>query len=228
MQVRFERRIRVLELPPRRKFMEMPLMRVVGITLVALAFSACSTTSPIVSDWSNPAYTSASFERILVASMGGDTSVRRNFEDEFVVQLRAAGIDASPSYRLIPEEEKLDEARLKQAAQTTKADAVLFARLLQVEQKSEYGPSYFPSTSFGIFGEHVGAAWHGLGGAPRVYRYNEYVSETTLHDVSKNDVVWTGTIKTTERENVNAAIKSYVQAVIKALQEKNLLLDRRG
>jgi hypothetical protein len=49
-----------------------------------------------------------------------------------------------------------------------------------------------------------------------------------LHDVSKNDVVWTGTIKTTERENVNAAIKSYVQAVIKALQEKNLLPDRRG
>lgn len=204
--------------------MRMSLLRVLGILFVISATGACATTSPIVSEWRNPAYTSSSFNRIMVGGLGGDASVRRNFEDEFVAQLRAAGIDALPSYRLIPDEEKTDETKLKQAAQKAGVDALLFARPVQVEQKTEYGPSYFPYTSFGIFGSHVGASWHGLGGAPRVRRYNEYVSETTLYDVGKNDVVWTGTIKTTEpAENVRTAIKSYVETVMKTLQDKNLL-----
>ncbi|MGH8525093.1 MAG: hypothetical protein ACREXY_13045, partial [Gammaproteobacteria bacterium] len=72
----------------------------------------------------------------------------------------------------------------------------------------------------------VGASWHGLGGAPSVYHYKEYTSETTLYDVAKNEVVWTGTIKTTEPENVRTAIKSYVEAVMKALDAQNLLPRR--
>ena len=197
--------------------------RPMGAILIMLCFAGCSATSPIVSEWRNPAYASASFRRVMVGALGGDTSVRRNFEDEFVAQLQAKGIEALPSYRFVSENEKVDEPALKQAAQKARADAVLFARLIQVEQKSQYGPGYFPYTSFGIFGSHVGASWHGLGGAPTVYRYNEYVSETTLHDLGKNEVVWTGTIKTTEPENVRTAIKSYVEAVMKTLQDKNLL-----
>jgi hypothetical protein len=201
-------------------------LHAIGMLFIMLVFGACSATTPIVSEWRNPAYASGSFRRIMVGALGGDTSVRRNFEDEFVAQLRAAGIDALPSYRFTTESEKIDEASLKQAAQKASADALLFARLIQVEQKSQYGPGYFPSTSLGIFGSNVGATWHGLGGAPTVYRYNEYVSETTLHDLGKNEIVWTGTIKTTEPENVRTAIKSYVEAVMKTLQEKNLI--RKG
>ena len=191
--------------------------------LLFLLLAGCSAATPIVSEWRNPAYTSGSFQRVMVGGLGEDTSVRRNFEDEFVAQLRAAGVDALPSYRFIPENEKIDENRIKEAAQKANADAALFVRLIQVEEKTQYGPGYSPYTSFGIFGSHVGASWHGLGGAPSVYRYNEYVSETTLYDMGKNDVVWTATIKTTEPENVRTAIRSYVEAVMKTLQEKNLI-----
>ena len=126
------------------------------------------------------------------------------------------------------EDEKLDETKLKEAAQKAGADAVIFARSVQVEQKTNIGPSYIPPyTSFGIFGSHVGASWHGLGGAPSVYHYKEYTSETTLYDVAKNEVVWTGTIKSVEPENVQTAIKSYVEAIMKALQDKNLISSSR-
>lgn len=201
----------------------MLLLRILTILTAVHLVIGCATTTPIVSEWHNPAYSSASFRRIVVGGLGGDTSIRRNFEDEFVTQLRAAGIDALPSYRVIPDDEKIDDAKLKQAAQKAGADAALFARLVQVEEKRQYGPGYFPQTSFGIFGSHVGATWYGLGGVPSVYRYNEYISETTLYDTGRNEVVWTGTIKTTEPENVRTAIKSYVDAVIKTLHEKNLI-----
>jgi hypothetical protein len=205
--------------------MKTSLLGMVGIVSVTLTLSACSTATSIVSEWRNPAYALGPLKRIMVGGLSRETSVRRNFEDEFVIQLRAAGIDALASYRYIPEDEGIDENNLKQAAQKARADAVLFARSVKMEQKTNYGPT-FPYLSFGIFGSNVGASWSGLSGAPGAYRYNEYTSETTLYDVAKNEVVWTGTIKTTEPENVQTAIKSYVEAVMKALDAQNLLPGR--
>lgn len=206
--------------------MKPSLLRVAGIVFVTLTLSACSTaTTPIVSEWRNPAYASGPFKRIMIGGPSGDASVRRNFEDEFVVQLRAAGVDALASYRDIPDDQRIDEDKLKQAAQKARADAVLFARSVQVEQKTKFGPT-FPF-SFGVFGSNVGASWSGPAGSANVSRYKEYTSETALFNMAKNDLVWSGTIKTTEPENVQTAIKSYVEAVIKALEAQNLLPARQ-
>ena len=199
----------------------------VSILIVVLALGGCSASQLIVSEWSNPAYTSVSFGRIMIGGASGQTSIRRNFEDEFVAQLRPAGVDGLPSYRYIPEDEKLDEAKLKQAAQKTGADGAILARSINVERKTEFGPSYYPVPFFGFFGSHFGASWYGPFGAPNVYRYDVYTSEVTLYDVTKNAVVWTGTIKTNEPDNVHTAIKSYAEAVIKALNERNLLGIRK-
>jgi hypothetical protein len=202
--------------------MKTSLLRMVGIAYFTFTLSGCSTATPIVSEWRNPAYASGPFKRIMVGGPSGETSVRRNFEDEFVVQLRAAGIDALASYQYISDNEGINENKLKQAAQQARADAVLFARSVKMEQKTNYSPT-FPYFSFGVFGSNVGASWSGLPGGSGAYRYNEYTSETTLYDVAKNELVWTGTIKTTEPEKVQTAIKSYVEAVMKALDAQNLL-----
>lgn len=198
-------------------------LNAIGICLAALGMVACSTTNLIVSEWRNPSYDKPSFHRIMVGGLGGATSVRRNFEDEFVSQLRAGGIDALPSYRYITEDEEVDEAKIKQAAHAAGADAAIFTRSIQVERKTQPGPSYYPAPWFGFYGPHVGLSWSGLYGAPSMYRYNEYTSEATLYDVAKNDVVWTATIRTTEPDDIKSAIKTYVTAVIHALDEKDLL-----
>src|SRR5574341_169372 len=91
------------------KFMKRSFLSRVQMVLIAFALGGCSTVSPIVSEWRNPSYSSASFKRIMIGGLGGETSIRRNFEDEFMHQLRAAGVDALPSYRYISENEKSDE-----------------------------------------------------------------------------------------------------------------------
>ena len=198
------------------------------VVVAAFALVGCSTTQMIVSEWSSPSYASASFRRIMVGGVGEQTSIRRNFEDEFVAQLRAAGIDAVPSYRYIAEDERVDEAKLRRAAREAGADAAIIARSVNVEQKTQFGPSYYPVPSFGFFGPHFGASWYGFYGAPNVYHYDVYTSEATLYDVKNNEIVWTGTVRTTEPENVHTAIKTYVEAVIKALNEKHLLGARKS
>ena len=192
-----------------------------------LFLAGCASTPMLVSEWSNPAYQSPYFKNIAVSCLAGHASIRRNCEDEFVAQLRAAGIDALPSYRSLPDEATLDESKVKQLAKDAGASAALIVRPVGVEQKTEVSPNYFPTPAFGIFGQNVSAIWHGWYGAPRVYRYEEYTSEATLNDLRKNEVVWTGTLKTTAGEEVNTAIKTYVQNVIKALTEKNLLAAKK-
>jgi hypothetical protein len=150
-----------------------------GLLITILVFTGCSATSPLVSEWRNPDYGSVSFKRIMVGGVGGSTSVRRNFEDEFVTQLRTTGIDAVPSYREMSDSEQVDEANRKRAAQKAGADGAILVRSIQVEEKRQYGPSYYPAPWFGFYGPHFGASWYGLYGAPSVYHYNEYTSETT-------------------------------------------------
>ena len=193
------------------------------VVMATLFFAGCASTPMLVSEWSNPAYRSPSFKKITVSCLDGHASIRRNCEDEFVSQLRAAGIDALPSYRSLPDDAKLDESKVKQVAKEAGADGALVIRSVSVEQKTEVSPNYFPTPGFGIFGRNVSATWYGWYGAPRVSRYEEYTSEATLNDLIKNEVVWTGTLRTTAPENVDTAIKTYVQNVIKALNEKNLL-----
>jgi hypothetical protein len=189
----------------------------------ALALTGCSASNRLVSQWSNPAYSSPPFRKILVGGSGPESAIRRNLEDEFVAQLAAAGVDAVPSYRYIPDDQNVDEAALRNAAQQAGADAVMLARSIGRERKTEYRPGYCPYTSLGFFGPHVGATWYGAYGWPYAYSYDVYASETTLYDAAKNEVVWTGTVRTYDPKNVGGAIKDYVETVLKALQERNLL-----
>jgi hypothetical protein len=197
------------------------LFGVVGTLFIALALSGCSTATPIVSEWRNPAQASSSFQRLMIAGPSGDASVQRSFEDEFVAQLAAMGVEALASYRYMPESEGTNENNLKRAAQGARADGLLLMRSLRVEEKTNY-PAIGPGISFGIFGSNVGAEWYGIPGASGPYRYNEYTSETALYDVASNELVWTGSVKTTDPRNVQTAIKSYVQTVTKALAAQNL------
>lgn len=209
--------------------MRIPSSRIFAVFVLTapVALSGCSTTKMLISEWSNPGYSGASFKRILVGGIGAQTSIRRHFEDQFVAQLRANGVEAVPSYRYAPEHHRVDEAKLKEAAKASDADAAIIIRSVNVDEKTEVGPSFYPTPVFGIFGRHLSASWYGLYGAPSVQRYNVYTSEVTLYDLATNEIVWTGTVQTTTPENVNSAISNYVETVISALKEKNLLGTNR-
>lgn len=100
-------------------------------------------------------------------------------------------------------------------AKEASADGALIIRSVSVEEKTEVSPTYFPSTGFGIFGRHVSATWYGWYGAARVYRYEEYTSEATLNDLSKNQVVWTGTLGMLGAQSLPRALNEHPFDVIR-------------
>ncbi|HZD40506.1 MAG TPA: hypothetical protein VE131_07280, partial [Terriglobales bacterium] len=192
-----------------------------------LVITGCAS-NRIVTQWSNPDYAERPIHRIMVIGISEQTSVRRGFEDQFVQQLRAAGYGAVASYRYIPENGKVSEARLKRALERSDADGALITRLVRVEEKTRFSPGYYYHEPFAFHGFYgwYSHAWNGFYEPPREYHYNVYVSETTLYDLSKDEVVWAATLRTKETENFKEAVEDYAQTVIEALKSKNVLAAR--
>jgi hypothetical protein len=203
--------------------MRTPPGRIVGwIVAAALLLTGCAATQ-IINQWSDSSYAAASFKRILVVGVSKQTSIRRTFEDEFVARLKAAGTDAAPSYEFIPEDGQVEESRLARAVEQAGADAVITTRLVRVEKKAEYIPgTYGPYPGFGYY-RWYSSAWVGFYEPPRLRFYDIYISETSLYDVRNNRLVWSGIAKTTKLDDIRSEIQGFVEVVIAALREKNLL-----
>jgi hypothetical protein len=193
-----------------------------------LALTGCAASSKIVNQWVSPDYRSPRFKRILVVGISKQSSLRRTFEDEFVAKLKGEGADAAPSYRYIPEDGEVDEARLQEAVRQADADAALITRLIRVEKRTEVIPGFYqpaPAVTFGFYSGY-NAFWHGYYEPPRIYQYDVFISESSLYDLRRNQLVWSGTVQTTDPGDINREIKRYVDSVIDALKSKNLLPAR--
>jgi hypothetical protein len=203
----------------------LPSLRVVLLALIAAFASACASSTKIINQWANPDYSSVSLRRILVLGVSKQAGIRRSFEDAFVARLKTEGVDAVASYRYIREDGQADEALVKSAVAQANADGALITRLVRMEKKSDFVAGYYqpaPAMTFGFYRGYT-ASWLGYYEPPRVYQYDVYISETNLYDLSKDQLVWSGTVQTTDPGDINQEIDRYVDQVVAALKSKNLL-----
>ena len=191
------------------------------VVALALAVAGCSS-ARIVHQWSNPDYASPPrFHKFMVLGISKQPGIRRSFEDEFVARLKRAGADAVPGYRFITEDGPVEEQRLREAVGQAGADATLVTRLVRVEQKTQVSAGYYPpALGFGFYRGYANA-WYGYY-EPMVYTYEVYISETSLYDTAKNQLIWSGTVESLP-QGIDKDISRYVDTVIEALKGKSLL-----
>jgi hypothetical protein len=193
------------------------------VLLLALTFSSGCASTRIVNEWREPDYIPPAFKKVVVLGIAKEAVLRRSFEDEFVAQLKANGIDAAPGYQFIPEDGQAAEARLLNAVKQTGADAAIMTRLVRIEHRTQITPGYYNAYPVHGFYRWYSWGWTGFYEPPRVYNYDVYTSETSLYDLKQDRMVWAGTVQTTDPGNIRKEIKNYVQTVIEALKENNLL-----
>ena len=56
-----------------------------------------------------------------------------------------------------------------------------------------------------------------------VYQRDIYISETNLYDLAKNQLVWSGIVRTVDPSDIKKEIKRFADSVIEALRRKNFL-----
>lgn len=191
------------------------------VALLALAAAGCASTS-LVNQWESPDAHTA-LRKVLVVGVTKQSSIRRVFEDEFAGQLRAAGVEAVPSYTLLVEDGQAEQARLEQVVQDIGADGVLVTRLIKQEQRLDVTPgTYGPAFAGGFYGWYS-SAWVGYYDPPRVYQYDVVIAETSLYSPPQSKLVWSGTTETFSPKDVKKETAGFAKVIIAALRKRGIV-----
>lgn len=199
-------------------------MRPLFAFLTALLLAGCAATS-LTNQWKNPELAGAQVRKVLVVGVSDYPSIRRVFEDEFVAQLRGAGLAAEPSYRFIPRDGQADQDVLAMAAQQASAQATLVTRLVRVEQIADFvpGPYWGP-----YWGPWPYAGWYPAAGAgivvgPSVYQYKVVIAETNLYLQPAGKLLWSGMTRTVAPQDVSRETQRFAKLIIDSLSKQGIL-----
>jgi hypothetical protein len=204
--------------PPRRQFQIYHGV----LCAITLLLAACASTS-LTNSWRDPAYTGPALKKIMVMGVSTQPSVRRVFEDEFVAELKVAGVGAVASYKLIPQDGKADEATLQRAVHEAGADGALITRLVRIEMKTQVTSGFYQSgPAMGFYGWYS-SAWVGYYEPPMVYQYDVVTAETSLYDINAQRLLWSGTTETFAPTNVKKETKEFATVIIDALKQQRLI-----
>jgi hypothetical protein len=207
----------MIEMRPARNRLNPRLgLSLLWLAVVAL-LAACATTH-LKDSWKDPQFSGAPFRNVLVIGISRSDANRRLFEDGFVQALRAAGIEASASYPLLPEEGQLPKERIEQAVARTGADSVLVTRVLRVQHKVDVSPSYV-GPGPGFYGWY-GASWEA---APEIYSYDVMTIESTLWDIKREKAVWSGISESIDPEDVAKVTRELAKELIAKMKEDKVL-----
>jgi len=196
-------------------------MRLLLSLFTALLLTGCAQTT-LTSQWKDQDAVGARVRKVLVVGVSEIPSIRRVFEDEFVAQLRGAGLAAEPSYRYIPRDGQTDQPVLAKAAQEAGAQAAFVTSLVRVEQMIGFvpGPYWGPWPAY--------AGWYPAWGAgmvvsPSVYQYNVAIAETNLYSQPAGKLLWTGTTRTVAPHDVRRDTQRFAKIIIDSLSKQGIL-----
>ena len=162
-------------------------------------------------------------KKVLVVGVSNQPGPRRIFEDEFSAALKAAGVNAVPSYTVIPQDGQAEQAVLEKAVKDVGADGVLITRLVSREQKTEVSPGFYqPAPAMGFYGWYS-SAWVGYYEPPTVYQYDVVTADTSVYSVNAGELLWSGTTETFSPTDVAKDSRGFAKIIIDAMKKAGVI-----
>jgi hypothetical protein len=202
------------------------------ITILACLFLSSCANTKFTKQWVNEDFNEEPYDDILVLVVADKMGNRQDAENYIVEKLGETGIDAIPSYDILPKTEEIDREAVGRAIDGLQLDAVIVMYATGVTEE-EY---YIPSRRFGIYsGYGYGHAHYGsfYDYYPHAYSYvylpgydnTHYVValETSLFDLDSGDMIWSGQSNTFAPDSVDDVIHNITELTIKELQKKKII-----
>jgi hypothetical protein len=180
--------------------------------------------------WTNPNYSGAHLANILVLGINGKVENRVEFEDQLSAAIARAGIQAIPSYLLLPRPDStpIDMNQLRDVIRGQNIDAVVASRLVRVSQKVTAIPGqpitpfpYYYNTFYGYYGAVYPVAYS-----------SDYLQvdktaqiETNFYSTAKPDgeLIWTGTSDTVNPRSPLKAIDAIAKLIVQELEKQKII-----
>ena len=185
------------------------LTRFLSASLLVATLGGCASTK-MTSSWRLPEAGPLQFEKVMALVLVKDAGVRRSGEDELVRQIQRA--EAVPAYRLLEERDLEDEAKVREAIQSSGVDAVVVMRPVYDEKEVTYNPGSYPGHYYSFYGYY---GWgYGISYAPGYYQEDRVFGvETNIYDVETGKLAWSGISQTTNPEGVRKTVAETAKAV---------------
>jgi hypothetical protein len=199
----------------------------VAVMALLLATATVALAGPkLVSSYKNPKYSGKPLTNILVIGMNGRAEGRADFEDNMALQLARPGIQAVPSYTLLPRPEAtpIDMNELKGVIREHKFDAVVVGRMVRVSKKVTEVP---PVSYYGFYGYYSAFA-------PIMYDTG-YIQidttvqiETNVYSIGdgEGELAWTCTSNSINPTDRLKSIKQVVKLILENLEKSNMIPPR--
>jgi len=187
----------------------------------ALVLVACASSTTLRDSWHDADYRGGAFRKVVVLGVARDGAERRTFEDIAVSRLQAAGVDAVPSYRFLPEGDRVAEGRLDEAVRASGADALWMSRVRSIDRRMDVYQTIVPGSAMwgpGWYGMYTG--WYPM---TEVRQYDIASVETSVFDARTRSLVWAGVSETYEPRSVEKDAPGFADVIIRALRERGLL-----
>ncbi|HYR05399.1 MAG TPA: hypothetical protein VEP71_01810 [Gallionella sp.] len=195
----------------------------VYLMLGAMLVTSCATTQ-IKSVWRDPSY-QAHPARIMVIGVAKNPLNRRLFEDEFVRQLKAHGVDAIASYTVLPDKLQDDQAAIGVKVKELGADTILITRMVSKKIVQTYVPGtvYYPPDYYGTWPDYYGYGYRYMY-SPGYISEDEYaVIETNLYEALHDKLVWAASSETMMDDSKQKLIKFYIGIMVNNMAGNGLL-----
>ena len=150
--------------------------------------------------------------------------MRRAGEDQLAREISARGAQGVALYRLVPEADIQDEAKVRAALERENFKGIVVMRPVHVDKELVVN-SYSDPMYGGYWGGYHG---YGMGNSYDVDAHvNTIVSiETLLYSLPQNKLLWGGQSKTTNPENIEELVTEVAQAAADELEHAGLIVKR--
>jgi hypothetical protein len=200
-----------------------------SVALVAgLAMTGFNSTK-LLFTWVNPNYSGAQFKNILVLAINGRASIRAEFEDQLAAAIARPGVQAIPSYSLLPRPNAtpIDMNQLRDIVQGQKIDAIVASRLVKYTKTvtdipgQAYTPYPYYGTFYGYYAEVYPVVY-----SPDYLQVDKVAQvETNFYSTAKTDgeLIWTGTSDTVNPRTPTKGVDALVKVLIQELQKQKII-----
>ena len=211
------------------------IMKAFFSILAVLIFTSCSTTR-VTDSWLSKDYTNYQPKKVLIVGLTDNLSGRTLFEEQLKNKLTDRGIEAIESYTVFEpkftnskQTEDDIEVEIRKLSKDG-FDAVLISAVKGINEKVSYSGDKFRTHYYWRrFGRYYYLAQDVYYLEGYYTKYKIYHIEASLYNLKENNdksLVWVASYDIVDPKQINSTVTNYVTAIIKSLEQKQLINEK--
>jgi len=204
------------------KIMKPLAKRFVLFLLVCFCLPASCATTKMTDTWKDDTY-KGTIRKVVVIGIFKEPDTRKIFEDEFADRLKARGLDATASHKIVSGDEMPDKDVVIGKIRKSGADTVLVTRVVDTETVKTFvpGQAYAVPSYYGYYGGYYSYSYSYRPGYTETEGYA--YTETNLYNVGDEKLIWSGRSKTKFSATRYELIQAFVKTMLDGLSEAKLI-----